>query len=145
MEELKDLHQINSVEDYIERFEGLRTRLLLENRMFTEVDFMDAFIGGLKGKLRSFMKIFRPQSLDDTYDYALQMESALDSQFKRLRIQVKPAPPLNSASKPISNAITIKSALLDQIRLLGLCFKCGEKYFPGHQCKVKVQMLLGQN
>lgn len=25
-----------------------------------------------------------------------------------------------------------------------MCFKCGDKYFPGHQCKVKVQMLLGQ-
>ena len=27
---------------------------------------------------------------------------------------------------------------------MGLCFKCGEKYYPGHQCKVKVNMLLGQ-
>jgi hypothetical protein len=33
---------------------------------------------------------------------------------------------------------------MEQRRALGQCFKCGDKYFPGHQCKVKVQMLLGQ-
>ena len=33
---------------------------------------------------------------------------------------------------------------MEQCRALGLCFKCGEKYYPGHQCKVKVNMLLGQ-
>jgi Retroviral aspartyl protease len=27
---------------------------------------------------------------------------------------------------------------------LGQCFKCGERYFPGHQCKIKLQMLMGQ-
>jgi hypothetical protein len=33
---------------------------------------------------------------------------------------------------------------MDQRKLLGLCFKCGKKYFLGHHCKVKVQMLLGE-
>jgi Retroviral aspartyl protease len=33
---------------------------------------------------------------------------------------------------------------MDQRRALGLCFKCGDKYYPGHQCKIKLQMLLGE-
>jgi Ty3 transposon capsid-like protein len=72
MEELNDSHQYGSVEDYIEQFERLRLRLLLENRLFTEVDFINAFIGGLKVDIKAFVKLFKPLSLDDTFEYALQ-------------------------------------------------------------------------
>ena len=30
---------------------------------------------------------------------------------------------------------TSKNTTLEQRRQLGLCFKCGEKYGPGHQCR----------
>jgi Ty3 transposon capsid-like protein len=72
MEELNDSHQYGSVEDYIEQFERLRLRLLLENRLFTEVDFINAFIRGLKVDIKAFVKLFKPLSLDDTFEYALQ-------------------------------------------------------------------------
>jgi hypothetical protein len=38
----------------------------------------------------------------------------------------------------------VKNALMDHRRALGLCFKCGEKYYSGQQCKVKVHMLIDQ-
>jgi hypothetical protein len=37
-----------------------------------------------------------------------------------------------------------KNALIEHRRVLGLYFKCAEKYYLGHQCKIKVYMLLEQ-
>jgi hypothetical protein len=51
--------------------------------------------------------------------------------------QTAPAP---KSLVPVNNR-----ALMEQRRALGQCFKCGDKYFPDHQCKVKIQMLLGQD
>jgi Ty3 transposon capsid-like protein len=137
MEELLDLHHTGNTEDYIERFERLRSRLLLKNHLFSEADFLDVFGGGgLKPELKAFVKVFKPQSLDDAFDFALHMESALDSQLKQLKL-----PPRGTTSammpKPALHQNS-KNNLLDQRQLLGLCFKCGEKYFPGHHCKVNV-------
>jgi hypothetical protein len=38
-----------------------------------------------------------------------------------------------------------KPNLIEQRRALGQCFKCEKKYFFGHQCKIKIEMLVGQN
>jgi hypothetical protein len=47
--------------------------------------------------------------------------------------------PKNNSSSNLN-----RSTILDQRRALGQCFKCGDRYFPGHQCRVKLQMLMGQ-
>jgi ribosomal protein L37AE/L43A len=39
------------------------------------------------------------------------------------------------SGKPIS---TNKNSLWDQRRAQGLCVKCGDKYFLGHQCTTKL-------
>jgi Retrotransposon gag protein len=70
MKELIELHQSGNVGDYIERFDRLRARLLLENTLFSESDFVDAFIGVLKLELKVFVKVFKPQNLEDIYDHA---------------------------------------------------------------------------
>jgi hypothetical protein len=98
---------------------------------------------------------FKPSTLEEALEYALHMESATDTQFKRLKSQSKFAPsssfvPKNpERSNPLPSRAPItrsnqKNNLIDQRRVLGLCFKCGERYYPGHQCKVKLQLLLGQ-
>lgn len=43
--------------------------------------------------------------------------------------------------KPVNGKENPRNNLIEQRRALGLCFKCGEKYYPGHQCKGKVNML----
>jgi Retroviral aspartyl protease/Ty3 transposon capsid-like protein len=143
MEELMTLHHTTTVSDFIELFERLRAKLLLENRQFTETDFIDAFTGGLKPEIKSFVKVFRPQTLEDAYDHALNLEGAVESQMRKIKFNSKPYP-VNVTNKPQNQPSLSKNTLMDQRRLLGLCFKCGEKYYPGHQCRVKVQMLLGQ-
>jgi Retrotransposon gag protein len=74
MEELMTLHHTTTVSDFIELFERLKAKLLLENRQFKETDFIDAFTGGLKSEIKSFVKVFRPQTLEDAYDHALNLE-----------------------------------------------------------------------
>jgi hypothetical protein len=142
-EDYIELHQSGSTEDYIERFEHLRSKLLVENQFFSEADFLDAFVGELKLELRAFVKVFKPQILEDVFEYALQMDTTLDSQFKKLRFSPRvPAAPF--INKLVPSPINSKNVLLDQKRLLGLCFKCDEKYFFNHPCRVKVQILLDQ-
>jgi hypothetical protein len=37
-----------------------------------------------------------------------------------------------------------KNTLIEQIRTLGLCVMCGEKYYRDHQYKIKVHMMIEQ-
>jgi hypothetical protein len=143
MKELLSLHQTGSIDDYIELFERLKSKLLLENRLFSETDFLDAFVRGLKLEIKSFVKVFKPQGLDDAYEHALHLEGAIEYQYKRLKSTSKPFT-LPPPSKPVVPATVPRNTHIEQRRALGLCFKCGEKY-PDHHCKVKVQMLLGQS
>jgi RNase P/RNase MRP subunit p29 len=98
---------------------------------------------------------FKPLSLVSAYEYALYMESAVEMQQKRWRNNSKV--PLttfvfpkayydkvpSAATKPNPGNATTKGTLIDQRRALELCFKCGDKYYPRHQCKFKIQMLQG--
>ena len=43
------------------------------------------------------------------------------------------------SGKPIS---TKKKSLWHQRRAQGLCFKCGDQYFPGHQCAARAVKML---
>lgn len=73
----------------MDQFEKVKTRLLLENRHFSESDFVVSFINGLKEDVKPFVKPFKPLTLEDAYEYALHMENAIDCQFKKLKITVK--------------------------------------------------------
>jgi Retroviral aspartyl protease len=83
------------------------------------------------------------------------MESATECQYKRLKQSTK-FNPYNNVSmaktksdtipaKAQTSPITPKPSLINQRRALGQCFKCGEMYFSGHQCKVKLHMLMGNS
>lgn len=141
----------------MDQFERLKSRLLLVHRQFSELDFVDAFISGLNGEIKPFVKAFKPITLEEAFEYALHMESATDNQYKRFKgitkvssIQSSTSVQNNRDKAPMSGQrvnsgnFHTRNALVDQRRALGLCFKCGEKYFRGHQCKIEVQMLLGQ-
>ena len=45
----------------------------------------------------------------------------------------------NQSAPPLLKALT-----MDQKRQLGLCFGCGEKFGPGHQCKRMLLTMEGQ-
>jgi hypothetical protein len=81
--------------------------------------------------------------LDDAFDYACNLEGVVDLQARKFKFLLKPVP-LPNPPKLTSNPLPTKNALIEQRRALSLCFKCEEKYYPGHHYKIKVKMLLGQ-
>jgi Retroviral aspartyl protease/Retrotransposon gag protein len=154
LEEWMVMQQTGTVTDYLDQFEKLRSKLLLEGRNFSTLDYVDAFVGRLKGEIRPFVKLFKPNTLEDAFESALHVENAVEFQLKKLKGGTKlPFSPAPLATKsvdrvPFSSNKTFPNtpgkSLIEQRRALGQCFKCGDKYFPGHQCKVKVQMLIGE-
>jgi hypothetical protein len=86
IEDLLDLHQTSSIEEYIER---LRFKLILNNQLFFETNFMDAFIGGLKSELKAFVKAYKPTTLKDGFEYALHMNSVLEIKFRKLNSTIE--------------------------------------------------------
>jgi Retrotransposon gag protein len=55
LDELKALNQMGKVKDYRAQFERLRSRILLDGRRFSERDFIDTFMSGLKGEIKPFV------------------------------------------------------------------------------------------
>jgi Retrotransposon gag protein len=143
LEDWKLMHQLTSVRDYFEQFEKLRTRLVLEGWQFSPTDYVDAFICGLKGELKPFVKLFKPVTVEEALEYALYVEEANECQFKKFKSV--PRVPFTINSVPLKQntkkfpalmgkkpAPMINKNLIEQRRALGQCFKCGDKYFPGH-------------
>jgi Retroviral aspartyl protease len=108
----------------------------------------------VKRELKPFVKMFKPVTVEEALEYALYVEEANECQFKKFKSV--PRVPFTVNSVPLKQntekfpAILgkqptpmINKNLIEQRRALGQCFKCGDKYFPEHQCKIKVQMLIG--
>jgi hypothetical protein len=77
----------------------------LENRLFSKLDFIDAFIGGLKPELRAFVRGFKPQSLEDAYDQACNWEGGVELQNRELKLVPKPSPTLPAPKLQQTNPI----------------------------------------
>jgi hypothetical protein len=154
LEDWKMMQQLTSVSDYFEQFEKLRTRLVLEGRQFSHTDYVDVFICGLKGELKPFVKIFKLVTVEEALEYALYVEEANECQFKKFKCVPRVSftvnlVPLKQNTEKVPAVLgkqpapMFNKSLIEQRRALGQCFKYGDKYFPGHQCKIKVQMLIG--
>lgn len=124
----------------------------VENPFFTETYFLASFQRGNKEKIPHKVQALKPETLADAPELA---NRAQDSLHRRHKAFLKPH---NTTAKPItqtggekgrsntqqgdSYSGGTKKNLMDHRRALGLCFKFGEKSFPGHQCANKgVHML----
>ncbi|XP_078166791.1 uncharacterized protein LOC144561645 isoform X2 [Carex rostrata] len=157
-EELKRLYQTHTVKEYMERFEKVKTRSQIEAPYLPEDHFTNAFISGLNEDIKHLVLAMKPINLLDAFEQARHMEIALNYQAKKNKagFKVNQSVPQNQMKlvtdkprvfddKPVNAVPTQKNALIEQRRALGLCFKCGDKYYPGHQCKIKVHMLVSQD
>jgi len=76
VEDFHNLHQIGTVEDYLEKFEDLKALLLLSMPMLPDDYFVSSFVGGLKPHLKSFVKALNPLTLDNAVRFARLHEEA---------------------------------------------------------------------
>ncbi|KAL4310989.1 hypothetical protein GQ457_01G000170 [Hibiscus cannabinus] len=147
IEEFNKLIQKGSVEDYQGKFEELKPYMLLYNASLEEGYFVSIFVSGLKEELKHRVKVHEPKSLTEAYRQAKLHELSIEFENKRQKYNSRIFTPAqtvtqrslgaNPAQKATAIAPNTKQALLDYRRADNLCFKCGEKFGPRHQCKVK--------
>ncbi len=120
------------------------------NSQLTEEHFISCYISGLKEELIPFLDIAHPNSFTEAYEQAKLHERALAVINRKLKgnyrgpnaqfiapNQPKGAQTYNGPRSYTTSQQTNNKTLLEQRRAAGQCFKCGERYYPGHICSNK--------
>ncbi|KAL4351578.1 hypothetical protein GQ457_06G012930 [Hibiscus cannabinus] len=150
VEEFNKLFQKSTVEEYQERFEELQPFMLQNNAHLEEDYFISSFISGLKEELKHKVKVHEPKTLPDACRKEKLYGLAAEIENKKYRFSYKANNTSNSSVgqkmtttpkagnlKGPTGQSTQKQGLIDYRRANNLCFKCGEKFGPGHHCKLK--------
>ncbi|XP_057999881.1 uncharacterized protein LOC110642382 [Hevea brasiliensis] len=140
--------------------------MLKYNLGLSEAYFISSFINGLSEELRPVIKMFRPESLLQAFEQAKLQEQSIEAILRKQKPYIRPyfnsyntrnaqfrnanptskpnfstANPSSSFSKPIFVAELEKppSKFINSDLKKGnnSCFKCGDRYYPGHQCKTQ--------
>ncbi|XP_071913949.1 uncharacterized protein [Coffea arabica] len=164
IEEFNKLQQVGTVEENEEKFEELKTLMLTKNPKLDESYFISSFTSGLKEEIKPMVKMFKPQTLSKAFEVADLQEYALEVQCKQTKISSKIAlepkfgmykgqtggqnlPSPYKLPAIIANARKTESVHKEVGRLSAeelqyrrknsLCYRCGEKFGMGHQCRTK--------
>jgi len=65
VDEFNKLKQAGTIEDYLERFEELKSLMLIKNSSLPSDYFIDSFIGGLNDDVKHFTRAFNPRTLSE--------------------------------------------------------------------------------
>jgi hypothetical protein len=145
--------QTGSVDEYARKFEELMHKILLYNHSYDETFFVRRFLAGLKSDIRKAIKLHNPSTVDLAFSMAQTQEALIDedispphnkySQRDTLRLKYKQhgqlpgflgAPPEQKKPEEKTPVRSKFNLLRAQRRARGECFKCGEKFSPGHKC-----------
>ncbi|KAL4363523.1 hypothetical protein GQ457_04G038370 [Hibiscus cannabinus] len=157
IEEFNKLMQRSTVEEYQERFEELKPFMLQHNPHLEEGYFVSSFISGLKEDIKHRVRVHEPRVLADAYRKAKLHELAMEIEGRKYKYQQKLSFSSNTQGtlgKTSNQPAAIprnqppganqKQSLIEYRRAHNLCFKCGEKFLPGHQCKTRQLNLMVQ-
>lgn len=72
--QFKRVHQTGTVDDYIRDFQRAKSRLLVEIGITQEYFFVWSFISGLRDEIQNSMNLFKPQTLSEAFNLALELE-----------------------------------------------------------------------
>lgn len=146
MKQLLSLKQKGTVEEYQLQFESLSYQLSIQNPHYDEQFFVSQFIRGLKSEIRGAVEAQVPETVERAILLALvQQEVLADAkpwgQRQLPYARAEPVAPRIDAVKPAlklgNGDLWRDRQLRDYRRTNGLCFKCGDKYDPTHQCTKK--------
>ncbi|KAK0575192.1 hypothetical protein LWI29_035342 [Acer saccharum] len=124
--ELTRLQQTSSVQDYQERFE----KLLAKVGPLEQVRQVSCFVSGLIESIRIDVWANKPITLSSAIGLARLYEAC----------DLTPSKVLSTHSEAQNDPATmlikkLTTEEIDERRRKGLCFKCNEKFGPGHRCK----------
>ncbi|KAK0571896.1 hypothetical protein LWI29_023257 [Acer saccharum] len=126
--ELTKLQQTGTVEEYQGKFE----KLLARAGHLPQAQQVSCFISGLRDTIRTDIQANRPTDLTSAIGLA-RLYEARDLAHKPSKVLSTHSEAQNDpATMPIKKLTTEE---IDESRRKGLCFKCNEKFGPGHRCK----------
>lgn len=83
LEELENLKQYGSVEEYYNKFEELMHLVLVYNKGYDETFFVTRFMGGLKPEIKIAIKLHKPRTVDVALSLAQTQEELLEENNKK--------------------------------------------------------------
>lgn len=156
-DEFKRVYQKGSVDDYIKEFQRAQSRLICQTRVDNDEFFLGYFISGLRDEIRNTIALFNPVTIKDAFKIARQIEVSLETNTRKTysnsnRPQIGYDTGDNreqsknwgdTTSFIAKNHMKPQGTLsIEERRIKGLCFKCNEKFFPGHKCNRQAIHLL---
>jgi hypothetical protein len=139
--ELLNLRQTWLVEDYHKAFEQLVYHIRLFDTSLSITMLMAQFLMGLKPELRSAVELQLLDSVANAAILASVQEQLLDKNKKSTTKYAcgkqSVATDKGERKGSISATKMWKERQLKEFhRVNGLCYKCGDKFTPGHKCTV---------
>ncbi|KAK1649759.1 hypothetical protein QYE76_067564 [Lolium multiflorum] len=148
MRELLQLKQTGTVEEYTRQFNQLVYNIRLYDVSVGGMMLVTQFILGLKEELQGPVEAQLPSSVSMASTYATIHEAVFERQKKSGKaVATRPQSygTYRKDNRPnnINNSGDMWKAqqLKEYRRANNLCFKCGDKYVPGHQCAQPVAQL----
>ncbi|XP_071939819.1 uncharacterized protein [Coffea arabica] len=156
VEEFNKLYQDLSVLAYQEKFEELRVAVMVKLPLLSKSYYVSSFLSGLKEEIKPAVKIHMPQTLQVAFEKARWQEQYLSIILKQTKAPMKVPPPISSGNKhthpndlshkkPATQVFenSIKKDSPPSYKRISptefqyrkdhnLCFRCGEKFSPGH-------------
>ncbi|XP_059315449.1 uncharacterized protein LOC132066077 [Lycium ferocissimum] len=149
--EFKKLEQTGTVNEYLEKFEDLKTWVLIRNPTIPEEFFLEFFIEGLVDDIRNTVRLLNPYNFAQAVEKARHQEKVINGWNKKnkapwsgMRVNnqpysysdnhntntTRPAGNWSKEGQPSAGGTVQK-------KTHNLCYKCGDKWFQGHQCQNK--------
>ncbi|KAG8376226.1 hypothetical protein BUALT_Bualt09G0041000 [Buddleja alternifolia] len=165
------LHQTCSVADYLERFEEMKSHILIFNKDLPEEFFSASFLSGLNEESRGAVMALKPNDFHQAVSLAKRQESTVDAIIKRANMssrnfsqtkpnfrttpnnhqnsrnpQLNPKPPYPSHTEnPPPHRKLLTTSKMRARREKNLCYNCDETFIPGHRCKQRqIYMMMSE-
>lgn len=86
MGEFNKLQQDDTVNNYLERLEELKSHMLVFNKNLNEEFFTMKFISGLREDIKGIVTTLKPQNLNQAITIARKQEATVDAILKRVNL-----------------------------------------------------------
>jgi hypothetical protein len=137
MNELLDLRQTGTVEEYTAQFQSLQYTITMHNAQYDEAFFTPQYIRGLKEDIRGVVEPQRPPTVHTASIIAKIQQGVQDkskAKYQRYGNSQKQNVQPRGDTKPPTPAPSLwrDRQLRDYRKANNLCYSCGEKFVPGH-------------
>ncbi|GJR70324.1 putative nucleotidyltransferase, ribonuclease H [Tanacetum coccineum] len=149
-EYLCSIKQTDSVQEYRKEFASRSSRV----SNWPDHCLLGVFLNGLKEELKSDVRIHKPRTIYNAMSLAIEFEYKVSQSRPRKsstwtpNLRITAPESKNVATTSLQPSISPKQPprITDEEKqnrfLKGECFRCGDKYRPGHRCKTGTFKLL---